>query len=70
METVEILVKQEDQTVLTERRENGNTRELIDFLLYVTKADYTRWYWINTLVKQGRLSESRAGQLLVTMRLI
>ena len=70
METVEISVKREDQTVLTERREDGNTRELIDFLLYVTKADYTGWYWINTLVKQGRLSESRAGQLLVTMRLI
>jgi len=44
METVEILVKREDQTVLTERREDGNTRELIDFLLYVAKADYTRRY--------------------------
>jgi len=70
METVEILVKREDQTVLTERREDGNTRELIDFLLYVAEADYTRRYWINALVKQGRLSESRAGQLLVTMGLI
>lgn len=70
METVEISVKREDQTVLTERREDDNTRELIDFLLYVTKADYTCQYWINALVKQGRLSESRAGQVLITMGLI
>jgi hypothetical protein len=58
------------QTVLTEKRQDGNTRELIDFLLYVTKADYTRRYWINVLVKQGRLSEGRAGQLLLNMGLI
>lgn len=59
-----------NQTVLTDRRQDGQTRELIDFLLYITNTDYTRRYWINALVKQGRLSESRAGQLLVTMRLI
>jgi hypothetical protein len=70
METVEISVKREGQTVLTERREDGNTRELIDFLLYVTNEEYIRRYWINVLVKQGRLSEGRAGQLLVNMGLI
>jgi hypothetical protein len=60
----------ETMTVQTERRQSGETRELIDFLLHVTNADYTRRYWINALVKQGRLSESRAGQLLVIMGLV
>ncbi|MBF0570828.1 MAG: hypothetical protein HQL12_03040 [Candidatus Omnitrophica bacterium] len=60
----------ETMTVQTDRRKEGQTRELIDFLLYITDAEYTRRYWLNALVRQGRLSESRAGKLLVIMGLV
>ena len=53
-----------------DRRHDTETRQLIDWIKQISNKDYVRVYWINVLVKQGKISEGRAGQLLNEFKLV
>jgi len=46
------------------KRKDKETREEIEVILSSFDSYEARLYWLNVLVKEGRVSECRAGQIL------
>lgn len=52
------------------RREDAFTRSVVDHLLdsFLTKEE--KLYWLGVLVKLGRVSQTRAGQIIIERGLL
>jgi hypothetical protein len=55
---------------LVNRRYDLETRQVINWIKRISTVDYVRRYWIGVLVKQGKISKGRAGQLLIEFKLV
>jgi hypothetical protein len=57
-------------TQTVEKRQKEETRQEVETILnsYETKEGVR--YWLNVLVREGKLSSSRAGRIIVERRLI
>jgi hypothetical protein len=49
----------------TEKRKDSVTREEVSFIIASCAGRASKLYWLSALVKQGKISETRAGQILI-----
>lgn len=52
-------------TTITEKRKDTETRESVNKLLNSFEDAKSKRYWLKVMVKAGRISEMRAGQIIV-----